>query len=87
MIRPASTGRWLAAALAVTAVVGAPAAAQLPIALDAQVVAIQPPVTEATYSTLDYGNKDGPADDKAATTKWRVVSDTGNCCENTPATT
>ncbi len=82
MVRPTPLGRWLVAALTVAAILAAAAAAQTPIALDAQVVPIQPAVTEATYSSLDYGRKDGPADDKVATTTWRVVSDTGNCCEN-----
>jgi hypothetical protein len=82
MKRSTSVGHWLVAALALTAILAMSASAQTPIALDAQVVAIQPPVGDATYPSLDYGRKDGPADDREATTKWRVIQDTGNCCEN-----
>jgi len=78
---------WLGAPLAplalVIAVLAIPASAQLPVSFDAQVVPYAPPVAEQTYSSHDYG-KDGlpSADDRTATTKWRVVKDTGNCCEN-----
>jgi hypothetical protein len=82
MTKPKSVGHWLAAALAVTAILAMSASAQTPVALDAQVISIQPPVSEATYASLDYGRKDGPADDREATTTWRVIQDTGNCCEN-----
>jgi hypothetical protein len=82
MIRRKSVSRWLAAGLVVTALLAVSASAQTPVALDAQVVAIQPPVGEATYESLDYGRQDGPADDRTATTRWRIVQDTGNCCEN-----
>jgi hypothetical protein len=58
------------------------AAAQTPVALDAQVVPIQPQVTTASYPTTDYGNDASSADDKQGTTTWRVVNGTGNCCEN-----
>ena len=76
--------RRLAAGVAVaTAVLASSASGQLPVALDAQVVPIAPPVAEATYPAQDYG-KDGvpSADDRAGTTTWRVVQATGNCCEN-----
>jgi hypothetical protein len=72
-------------ALATFAVIGAcvgSAGAQTPVALDAQLVAIQPAVTSATYPTTDYGNDGNAADDKQGTTTWRVVNGTGNCCEN-----
>jgi hypothetical protein len=82
MMRPKPVGRWLAAAAVATAILAMSAAAQTPIALDAQVVSIQPPVSEATYPSVDYGRRDTPTDDRNATTTWRVIQDTGNCCEN-----
>jgi hypothetical protein len=82
MKQPRLVGQWLVAALALTAILAMSASAQTPIALDAQVVPFDPPVTEATYSSLDYGRADGAADDKTAETTWRVIHDTGNCCEN-----
>src|SRR5688572_20065170 len=75
--------RLAAAAVAATALLTGGAAAQLPLVLDAQVVPFAPPVSQATYPAHDYG-KDGVAsgDDRTATTTWRVVQATGNCCEN-----
>jgi hypothetical protein len=79
--------RRLAARLApvavVTAVLATAASGQLPVAFDAQVVPIAPPVNEVAYASHDYGNDGVPsADDRTATTTWRVVQATGNCCEN-----
>jgi hypothetical protein len=48
----------------------------------AQVVKINPPVSTATYVTVDYGSPSTSADDKQGTTNWRIVKGTGNCCEN-----
>src|SRR5687768_4082068 len=50
--------------------------------LPAQVVKITPPVSTATYSTLDYGNPKKTGDERSGTTNWRIVKETGNCCEN-----
>jgi hypothetical protein len=50
--------------------------------LPAQVVTINPAVSTATYSTLDYGSASTSSDDKPGTTTWRIVKGTGNCCEN-----
>jgi hypothetical protein len=50
----------------------------VPTALPASVASIDRPVSSATYDTVDYGS--GTA--RAATTDWRVVQGTGNCCEN-----
>ncbi|HKP18941.1 MAG TPA: CARDB domain-containing protein [Gaiellaceae bacterium] len=33
-------------------------------------------------STTDYGKLASAVDDRVGTTEWRVVKDTGNCCEN-----
>ncbi|MGH3066152.1 MAG: hypothetical protein ACRDOF_07575 [Gaiellaceae bacterium] len=69
------------AATAVTAVIAASSAAgQLPVALDAQVLPIAPPVSEAAYPTYDYGRDGVPS--RSGSTTWRVVQATGNCCEN-----
>jgi hypothetical protein len=61
----------------------APVAAQLPPGgLPATVVAFSPQVANVTYPTIDYGKKPTAADDRHATTTWRMVHGTGNCCEN-----
>jgi hypothetical protein len=81
-------GARLAPLAVATAVLATAASGQLPVSLEAQVVPFAPPVSEATYSTRDYGRDGVPsADDRAATTKWRVVEATGNCCENYVTTT
>jgi hypothetical protein len=60
-----------------------PVAAQLPPGgLPATVVAIAPVVGSASYASIDYGKKPTAQDDRHATTTWRVIHDTGNCCEN-----
>jgi hypothetical protein len=76
-------GARLAPVAVATAVLATAASGQLPVSLEAQVVPLAPPVGEQTYASRDYG-KDGipSADDRTATTTWRVVKDTGNCCEN-----
>jgi hypothetical protein len=73
--------RLLVAAASVLAVVATAAAAELP-GLPAQVVTITPPVTTFDYQTVDYGRSASSTDDRSATTTWRVVNLTGNCCEN-----
>ena len=81
-------GARLAPLAVAAAVLATAASGQLPVSLDAQVAPLAPPISEATYDSRDYG-KDGipSADDRAATTKWRVVEATGNCCENYVTTT
>jgi hypothetical protein len=71
-----------------TAVLATAASGQLPVSLDAQVVPLAPPISQQTHPSRDYG-KDGvpSSDDRTATTTWRVVQDTGNCCENYVTTT
>jgi hypothetical protein len=49
--------------------------------LPATVVPFNPPVSEATYTGVDYGRRADPRDDRATRTTWRVVEETGNCCE------
>jgi hypothetical protein len=81
-------GARLAPLAVATAVLATAASGQLPVSLDAQVVALAPPISEQTHPSRDYG-KDGvpSSDDRTATTTWRVVQDTGNCCENYVTTT
>ena len=76
-----TTGVALAAAgVLITAAV---AAAQIPPGgLPARVVIINPPISEATFASVDHGRKNSPADDRFARTNWRIVEETGNCCEN-----
>ncbi len=80
--------RLLAPLTVATVVLATAASAQLPVSFEAQVAPYAPPVGEQTYATRDYG-KDGvpSADDRTATTTWRVVKATGNCCENYVTTT
>ena len=76
-------GARLAPLAVAAAVLATAASGQLPVALEAQVVPLAPPVSEQTYASRDYGRDGIPsADDRTATTKWRVVKATGNCCEN-----
>ncbi|MGH2752569.1 MAG: hypothetical protein ACRDK3_17120 [Actinomycetota bacterium] len=70
----------VAAALAVNASAGANA----PIALDAQVVDIERPGSIFSYKTVAYPKSGAP---KKGSTSWRVVNNTGNCCENYLTTT
>jgi hypothetical protein len=81
-------GARLAPLAVATAVLATAASGQLPVSLEAQVVPLAPPVSEQTYASRDYGRDGIPsADDRTATTKWRVVKMTGNCCENYVTTT
>jgi hypothetical protein len=81
-------GARLAPVAVATAVLATAASGQLPVSLDAQVVPFAPPVSEQTYPSRDYGRDGVPsADDRTATTNWRVVKMTGNCCENYVTTT
>src|SRR5918997_786090 len=66
--------RRLAAGVAVaTAVLASSASGQLPVALDAQVVPIAPPVAEATYPAQDYGDHLQAFKYEADTGKWRYT--------------
>lgn len=63
------------------------ASAQVSTAIPARVVVVDPPVSEASYGGVDHGRKTSPKDDRAMTTRWRVVEETGNCCETYLTTT
>jgi hypothetical protein len=73
----------LLALLAMTLAGVAPVTAQLPPSgLPGKVVAITPAIETVTYPSIDYGKKPTATDDRHATTTWRMVHGTGNCCEN-----
>jgi hypothetical protein len=76
----------LAAVLA-TAVATSVGTASAGVGLPAKVVPIAPPVSTATYPAVDYGKTTSARDDRYAKTTWRVVEQTGNCCENYLTTT
>ena len=63
------------------------AGGQVSTAIPARVTVVQPPVSEATYPGVDYGRRTTPKDDRTMTTSWRVVEETGNCCETYLTTT
>ncbi len=63
-----------------------PAGAAAP-GIPAQVVAFTPPTSSVAYPAIDYGATAGSTDDRYARTTWRVVQQTGNCCETYLTTT
>ena len=62
------------------AVLPAPAASAQ--SLPASELDITPAQRVLSFPVVDYGESDGPEDDRAGTTSWRLVNRTGNCCEN-----
>lgn len=56
--------------------------AVVPGGLPANVVVITRPSHTAAYGGIDYGKKTDPRDDRYSRTTWRLVEQTGNCCEN-----
>ena len=79
--------RGLLLPLLLVAVLALPAASGAVVALPATVTDVSPPVSEETYDSIDYGRRAATNDDRLAKTTWRVVEDTGNCCENFLTTT
>jgi hypothetical protein len=63
------------------------ASAQVSTAIPARVVSVSPPVSTASYGGVDFGRRSSPKDDRAMTTDWRIVEETGNCCETYLTTT
>lgn len=59
-------------------VVAGPAGVGLP----AQVVPIDLGSSVKSFPMIDYGKTKSKKDDQAGVTQWRVVSKSGNCCEN-----
>src|SRR3954466_4110244 len=49
--------------------------------LPAQIVDVTKETAIQTHATNDYGTSASTIDDRVGTTTWRVVKDTGNCCE------
>jgi hypothetical protein len=66
--------RPLLAAALLFLLAASPAAAQDLIARDAKVVALAAPAESRTFALTE-------ADGRAGTSTWRMVQDTGNCCE------
>lgn len=60
---------------------GAPST-QETVGVPAQVIDVTKETLTQTHPTTDFGATDSTADDETGTTEWRVVKDTGNCCEN-----
>jgi hypothetical protein len=57
------------------------------VPIPAQVVDFDPPVSRAVYPAIDYGRRATPGDDRVMRTRWRVIEETGNCCETYVTTT
>jgi hypothetical protein len=75
--------RGLGAGLGAVLVSASIAVAQIPPGgLPARVTVVSPPVSEAMFSSVDHGKTAKPSDDRYARTSWRVIEETGNCCEN-----
>lgn len=73
----------LALSLGAALAIGAPTSAWAQTdGIPARVVTYDPPTRQSTYPAVDYGNVGSPRDDRHARTTWRVVEETGNCCEN-----
>lgn len=85
------TRSWNKVALLVTAVAASfllPGAdADQAIGFEAQIVKIKPPIKGYTYPSVDLGRSSSKKDNRATATRWRVVENTGNCCENFVTTT
>lgn len=59
----------------------APASSQVPGA-PAQVVDLEVPIRIDRYKVTDFGRSASANDDKTFKAKFRVIKNTGNCCEN-----
>lgn len=82
-VRRAVGAALVAGTVAASALGVGVATAQLPPGgLPGRVVSISPATESVTYPSIDYGRKPTSKDDRHATTTWRMVHDTGNCCEN-----
>jgi hypothetical protein len=69
-------------ALAMTAGFARSASAVEGVGIPAQVLDVTKETSIQTHPTTDYGTSSSAIDDRVGTTTWRVVKDTGNCCEN-----
>ncbi|MGH2662808.1 MAG: CocE/NonD family hydrolase [Actinomycetota bacterium] len=79
-MRPARTRRALVILVAAVAAGSLSGPASALVEIPARIVIIDPPVSEATYPGIDFRGP-GPNDDRELSTAWRVVEETGNCCE------
>src|SRR4051812_24100605 len=52
------------------------------VGIPAQIVDVTKETSIQSHPTTDYGASPSAIDDREGTTQWRVVKDTGNCCEN-----
>ena len=50
--------------------------------LEASVVPVEREVSTKMFPSTDHGTSPAAEDDRAGRTWWRVVANTGNCCEN-----
>ncbi len=50
--------------------------------IPARIVTYDPPSFVTSYPMTDYGKTARAGDDRQGKTTWRVVENTGNCCEN-----
>jgi hypothetical protein len=78
---------WPALFLAVLFTLTSAPTASAVVPLPAQVVNFDPPVSRAAYPGIDYGQSATPDDDRTTRTRWRVIEETGNCCETYVTTT
>jgi hypothetical protein len=82
MIRPRTLLLLLATAVALGVGLAVRSADADPsTVLEATVVPVQKEVVTLSFSSVDHGTATAPAD-RHGITKWRVVANTGNCCEN-----
>ena len=56
--------------------------ALLGVGVPAQIVEVTKETWIQSHPTIDFGTSASSIDDRVGTTQWRVVKDTGNCCEN-----
>jgi hypothetical protein len=61
--------------------------AQQAIGFEASVVRIKPQISMHSYPSKDLHGTARTSDDQPTSTTWRVIENTGNCCENFVTTT
>jgi hypothetical protein len=77
-------GKITTGGLALAVLIGmviAPASSQIPGA-PAQVTDFAPPAELATFDVTDFGKSPSSKDDRELKARFRVIKNTGNCCEN-----
>jgi hypothetical protein len=81
-MKPGRTASVLFALAAVGACLTTTASGVEGVGIPAKVVDVTKETSTASYPTDDYGTRASTIDDRQGTTTWRIVKDTGNCCEN-----